>query len=62
MPYLVVDHPFNQANYPHLIGQIHNDPPGYAAVMPIDTPEREAILISGVVVDESHPYNGCEDE
>lgn len=30
--YRVVDNPFNRSNYKHLIGQVFDSPPGYAAV------------------------------
>lgn len=32
MPYQVVDNDFNRANYPSLIGQVFDNPPGYATV------------------------------
>lgn len=38
--FLVVDNEFNRANYPNLIGQRVESPPGYAAVLYEETETR----------------------
>ena len=40
MMYYVIDHPFNQTNYPELIGLIFSNPPAYAIVKTLPTPYR----------------------
>lgn len=41
MIYHVIDHPFNQTNYPEIIGLIYTEPPAYAIVKTLPDPFRE---------------------
>ena len=41
MIFYVIDHPFNQTNYPELIGLIKSEPPTYAIVKTLPDPFRE---------------------
>lgn len=55
--YKVIDTPFNQSNYPSLIGKILSEPPAYAEVVPAEeTPSGEECFknpadTSGLIVD-----------
>ena len=40
MIYYIIDHPFNQTNYPELIGLMYSEPPAYAIVKTMPDPYR----------------------